>query len=170
MEKHRIQQYPVRKGGDCMITAAIPGGNIQLFGISGNRIELDVELRDTTTDWFYWSFKAEFPRPGRYEFYFVKPNRIGPRGPAYSLDNGRSWRWLGENTDGRSFVFDYDGSVPEVLFCMGMAYLERDFEAFRSFSGPPPEIDRFYSDRTPHSNCDHRHSGSHAAAGAQPGA
>ncbi len=136
MEKHRIQQYPVRKGGDCMITAAIPGGNIQLFGISGNRIELDVELRDTTTDWFYWSFKAEFPRPGRYEFYFVKPNRIGPRGPAYSLDGGRSWRWLGENTDGRSFVFDYDGSAPEVLFCMGMAYLERDFDAFRrEFSG-----------------------------------
>ena len=44
-----------------MITNQIPGGNIEVVSVNGRDIELDVELRDTAGDWFYWSFKAVFP-------------------------------------------------------------------------------------------------------------
>ena len=38
------------------ISNRIPGGNIRVISIEGKRALLDVELRDTKGDWFYWSF------------------------------------------------------------------------------------------------------------------
>ena len=78
-----------------MITNKIPGGNIQLVSVEGHRIELDVEMRDSSGDWFYWCFKAVFPEKGIYRFHFARDNKVGTRGPAFSLDDGRTWRKIG---------------------------------------------------------------------------
>ena len=75
-----------------MITNKIPGGNIQVVSVEGHRIELDVEMRDSSGDWFYWCFKAVFPEKGIYRFHFARDNKVGTRGPAFSLDDGRTWR------------------------------------------------------------------------------
>ena len=121
-----------------MITNKIPGGNIQVVSVEGHRIELDVEMRDSSGDWFYWCFKAVFPEKGIYRFHFARDNKVGTRGPAFSLDDGRSWRWLCRErwTDDRSFEYDCPEAGEQVIFCMGMQYLQRDFEAFlREFEG-----------------------------------
>ena len=65
------------------ISKQLAGGNIQLLSISGKEALLDVELRDTEGDWFYWMFRAEFPEEGVYRFRFAAPNRVGTRGPAF---------------------------------------------------------------------------------------
>ena len=97
-----------------MITSQIPGGNIKVVSMNGHDIELDVELRDTEGDWFYWSFKMVFPETGRYRFRFTRDWKVGTHGPAVSFD--------GE----------------EVLFCVGMQYLQQDLKAFLTeFAGNP---------------------------------
>ena len=121
-----------------MITNRIPGGNIQVVSVEGHNIELDVEMRDSAGDWFYWCFKAVFPEKGTYCFHFIRANKVGTRGPAISLDGGRSWRWLCRErwNDGSSFRYECPEAGQEVIFCMGMQYLQRDWEAFlREFEG-----------------------------------
>ena len=126
--------------GDCMITNRIPGGNIRVVSVMGRNIELDVEMRDSAGDWFYWCFKAVFPEKGVYRFHFVRDNKVGTRGPAFSLDGGRSWRWLSRErwTNARGFEYECPEVGQEVIFCMGMQYLQRDFESFlREFERNP---------------------------------
>lgn len=121
-----------RTMGEMEISKDIPGGNIKVLGINGNHATVDVELRDTTEDWFYWSFKVKFPAPGKYEFTFTRDNKISTRGPAVSLNGGMDWQWLGADKvrDGKTFVYEYDGKTPEVYFCMGMQYLQSHLEKF----------------------------------------
>lgn len=123
-----------------MITNKIPGGNIQVVSMEGHDIELDVEKRGTEREWFYWCFKAVFPEKGVYHFRFTRNNKVGTRGPALSLDGGRSWRWLHQErwNDNRQFEYDCPEAGQEVIFCMGMQYLQRDWELFlREFEGNP---------------------------------
>lgn len=123
-----------------MITNRIPGGNIEVVSVNGRNVELDVELRDTAGDWFYWCFQAVFPEAGNWHFRFVRDNKVGTHGPAVSLDGGKSWRWLYPEYRENSREFDYacPAAGQTVLFCMGMQYLERDFRAFlREFEENP---------------------------------
>lgn len=123
-----------------MITNRIPAGNIRLVSAEGRRIELDVEMRGSTGDWFYWCFKAEFPEAGKYRFRFIRPNKVGTRGPALSFDDGKTWQWLYQErwTNHQEFEYECPEAGQKVVFCMGMQYLQRDFEAFRKeFAGHP---------------------------------
>lgn len=123
-----------------MITNRIPGGNIEVVSVNGRNVELDVELRDTAGDWFYWCFQAVFPEAGNWHFRFVRDSKVGTHGPAVSLDGGKSWRWLYPEYRENSREFDYacPAAGQTVLFCMGMQYLERDFKAFlREFEKNP---------------------------------
>ncbi len=125
-----------------IIDREFPGGNIQVVSSAGHTTELDVELRDTTTDWFYWYFKARFPEPGEYDFRFVRPNKIGTRGPAVSSDDGRNWRWFSTaayaNT--REFRWHCETAGEEVRFCMGIPYLEQNLNAFLSEFASDPHL------------------------------
>ena len=114
-----------------MITNRIPGGNIEVVSVNGRNVELDVELRDTAGDWFYWCFQAVFPEAGNWHFRFVRDSKVGTHGPAVSLDGGKSWRWLYPEYRENSREFDYacPAAGQTVLFCMGMQYLERDFSS-----------------------------------------
>ena len=109
------------------ITSDFPGGNIRVISANGFDIVIDNELRDTSRDWFYWCFKAVFPAAGTYHFHFDSPWRVGSRGPAYSLDNGQTWKWLCDSCGPQDFSYVCSTPGLEVLFCQGMQYLERDF-------------------------------------------
>ena len=124
----------------CRITGDFPGGNIKVVSMRGHEIGVDVEMRDSTGDWFYWCFKAHFREPGQYHFEFPRPGKVGTRGPAISLDGGINWRWLsaGRRDDSQGFDYFCPKAGEEVLFCTGIQYLQRDLEAFlEEFSGTP---------------------------------
>ena len=124
----------------CRITGDFPGGNIKVVSMRGREIGLDVEMRDSSGDWFYWCFQAHFREPGTYHFQFQRPGKVGTRGPAVSLDGGMHWRWLsaGRWNDSQGFDYVCPKADDEVLFCTGIQYLQRDLEAFlKEFAGTP---------------------------------
>ena len=116
------------------INTQIPGGNVIVQAINDNQITLKKDFRDTAGEWFYWMFQAEFLEPGIYEFIFEKGPALSTRGPAVSLDGGRSWSWLTTesfNVNNDSFIYNYKPDTPSVvIFCLSMNYLQANFEDF----------------------------------------
>lgn len=126
-----------------MIHGDIPGGNICVIAENGRNIILDIDLRDTRGEWFYWRFESEFQECGLYHFHFARPFKIGPYGPAVSRDGGKSWTWLSSVRREENQSFDYKCTVPgeRVQFCQGLPYMQEQFEAFRNeFSGSVLEV------------------------------
>ncbi len=103
------------------------GGNIKVHYQENDRIFLSAELRDTTTDWFYWAFRVRGAAGKTLHFDFLSKNRVGPFGPAVSHDL-LTWNWGGspekENT---SFVYTFGPSENEVFFCHSMRYSTAQF-------------------------------------------
>jgi hypothetical protein len=113
------------------VDADFPGGNIILETIEGDVIRVRQDLRDTKGDWFYWCFRVRGAAGRTFTVHFTKGNVIGVRGPAVSMDGGRSWRWLGA-VKGSSFQYAVPAGTAEVRFCFTMPYLESDLKAFLS--------------------------------------
>ena len=90
-----FDKSPNKERNGFMISNKVPAGNIQVVSVNGHDVELDVELRDTSTDWFYWCFRAAFDKKGTYTFRFepAASPAVGSRGPAISADGGLTWRW-----------------------------------------------------------------------------
>lgn len=108
-----------------------PGGNILVDRIVGNHLFVRQDLRDTTTDWFYWYFRVTGAQNQRIRVTFTESDVIGVRGPAVSHGGGASWRWLGaEAVDGQSFAYDVPAGVGDVRFSFGMPYLETNLRRF----------------------------------------
>jgi hypothetical protein len=116
-----------------------PGGNIVIESVDGYDVRLHQDLRDTSHDWFYWCFGIRVV-PGRtLHFTFTKSRAIGVRGPAVSLDAGRTWRWLGSDAvDGNTFSYTFTDDAPDVRFSFGMPYQESHWQRFADgLSGTP---------------------------------
>ncbi len=112
------------------IDCAFPGGNIRVDSIEGDVVHLQPDLRDTDGHWFYWYFRVRGARGRRVGFRF-KDADVGVRGPGVSLDDGRSWRWLGsENSGERSFTYEFPAQAEEVRFSLGMPYTQTNLEEF----------------------------------------
>jgi len=111
------------------ITCAFPGGNIVVERVEGDHVWLHQDLRDTSTDWFYWYFRITEAEGKEIHFHFTQSPALGARGPAFSRDGGATWHWLGE-TDPASFAFRFGLSDTDVLFSMTMPYLEADWTRF----------------------------------------
>lgn len=113
------------------IDADYPGGNILVEGIDGDVVRLHPDLRDTTTWWFYWSFRVRGAAGRALTFTFSGQNPIGARGPAVSTDSGETWAWLGTETvkDG-SFRYAFPAGCQEARFAFTYPYLERDLNLF----------------------------------------
>lgn len=108
-----------------------PGGNILVDHIVGDFVYLHQDLRDTKGDWFYWYFRVTGAGGKTVNFYFTKSAAIGALGPAYSLDEGKTWEWLGEEAvRENSFVFSFPENAKTVRFCMAIPYLEENFKQF----------------------------------------
>ena len=114
-----------------IIDAAFPGGNIVVEKQQDCSVWLHQDLRDTTEDWFYWYFRVREAPCGKLQFNFTKSPAIGVRGPAVSLDGGRSWQWLGAAAaNNNRFEYDNQNGDAELRFSFGMPYLEEDWRRF----------------------------------------
>ncbi|MBL8796979.1 MAG: peptidase M14 [Planctomycetia bacterium] len=113
------------------IDAGFPGGNIVVDKLDGDNVHLHQDLRDTAGDWFYWYFRVRGAQGRTLTFHFTKGNPLGVRGPAVSLDEGKTWKWLGAPAvRGSSFHFAFPADAREVRFCVAFPYQERNLKDF----------------------------------------
>lgn len=113
------------------IDSNFPGGNIVIDKIEGSRVYLHQDLRDTPTYWFYWHFRVRGAAGRRLSFHFTRGRALGERGPAYSLDDGRRWYWLGGKTvRNNSFGFKFPLHATRVRFCFEIPYTDANLQAF----------------------------------------
>lgn len=110
-----------------------PGGNALIEVIAEDEIEVRPDLRDTIGTWFYWYFRVRDCAGRRLTVRAVGDQRppLGVRGPAVSLDSGRTWRWLGAAAvhDG-AFEVAVPQECGDVRFSVGMPYTTADLEEF----------------------------------------
>jgi hypothetical protein len=113
------------------IDADFPGGNIIVDKVDGNDVHLRPDLRDTSGTWFYWCFRVRGAAGRNLTFHFTRYDPVGVRGPAVSLDGGRTWKWLGRaSATVKSFTYAFPPSVDEVRFGVGMTYTSEHLETF----------------------------------------
>lgn len=125
--------------GAFIIDTAFPGGNIIVNRIEGDTVYLRPDLRDTSTWWFYWSFRVRGAAGRTLTFQFEGRSPIGTQGPAVSADNGDTWTWLGPNAvEKSSFKYTFDAQNREVRFCFSIPYLEANLHEFlRKYASNP---------------------------------
>jgi len=121
-------------GEEVKISTSFPGGNVVVEKIDANTIYLNSDLRGGQP-WFYWCFDATVAKPGKRVFDLGKPKKIGVRGPAFSIDEGKSWRYLGtENVDitpqAERFTYEFTKVNQRVRFAVAIPYLQHDLDAF----------------------------------------
>ena len=116
------------------IDAQIPGGNIIVKAIDDSQVLLNREMRDTKGNWIYWKFRAVFPAAAEFTFHFDDGCCLSSRGPAVSLDKGKSWAWNCPRFDlkAESFSFTADYAGQEVWFCQCIPYMESNLNEFLS--------------------------------------
>lgn len=113
------------------VDADFPGGNIVVDSIVGDTVTLHQDLRDTAGNWFYWHFRVRGAAGRTLHFCFTESNPIGTRGPALSLDGGKSWSWLGTNAvKGKTFACAFPRGVREARLCFAIPYLESNLKDF----------------------------------------
>ncbi len=114
-----------------IISSDFPGGNIVIHKVLNDTIWLEPDISHTEGSWFYWNFKIENIEDKTLYFQFTKENMLTSFGPAYSLNNDHSWRWLGEQSyqnDGFSFSFTNSDTLAH--FCTAMPYTSKHLYAF----------------------------------------
>jgi len=113
------------------IDCDFPGGNVIVDGIDGDVAFVRQDLRDTSTDWFYWCFRVRGAGGRTVTFRFTAGNVIGVRGPAVSTDDGWTWRWLGaDSVEDDSFSYAFADDEDDVRFSFGMPYQDARLQAF----------------------------------------
>ena len=126
-------QQPHEEGRVCVIDSDFPGGNVIVDSISNDGlVKLRPDLRDTQGDWFYTAFRVRGAQGRALRFQFDKPDRIGPRGPAVSVDHCQTWRFLNPtpNADSQSFEFTFKPDETEVYFALSSLYTRANWNAF----------------------------------------
>ncbi len=99
------------------------GANCKVLGVDGENICLDVELRDTVEDWFFWCFKVVNAGGKKLTFTFPSSVRVGYYGAAVSHDY-KTWRWqYAEPTHlGDTFTYTFAEGENEVYFAHDILY------------------------------------------------
>ena len=113
------------------IDADFPGGNIVVDSVAGDTVTLHQDLRDTAGDWFYYYFRVRGAAGRTLEARFSQSNPIGTRGPALSLDQGKTWSWLGRDVvRGKTFTCAFPSEARQARFCFAIPYLESNLKTF----------------------------------------
>jgi len=116
---------------DTIIDTNFPGGNALVDEIVGDTVRLHPDLRDTQGNWFYWSFRVRGAAGRALTFQFTAQDPVGVRGPAVSLDEGRTWRWLGNPAGSKdTFQYVFPSDAASVRFSLGMNYVDDDWRRF----------------------------------------
>ena len=124
------------------IDADFPGGNITVGSIKGDTVTLQQDLRDTKEWWFYWYFRVQGAQGRTLTFDFTNGEPIAARGPAVSLDEGITWKWLGKQPTNKSFTYTFPPTATSVRFSFGMPYTGANLTNFLSRVGPHPALKR----------------------------
>jgi hypothetical protein len=123
------------------VDADFPGGNVIVEGIEGDTVSVRQDLRDTEGDWFHWSFRVRGGGGREIEYRFTRGDVIGVHGPAVSLDEGKTWSWLGrDRVDGASFRHAFPADAAEVRFAFAMPYLQSHLEEFLARHAGSPHL------------------------------
>jgi hypothetical protein len=113
------------------IDSEFPGGNIVVESIDGDEVRVHQDLRDTSSDWFYWCLRVRGAERRTLRFVFTRSPALGVRGPAVSLDEGGTWNWLGsEAIEGNAFSYTFSEDTPEVRLSFAMPYQESRWRRF----------------------------------------
>jgi hypothetical protein len=112
-----------------------PGGNVIVERMDGDMLYLRQDLRDTEGWWFFWHFRVRGAGGRTLTFHFTAGDVIGTRGPAFSLDDGESWDWLGRDVvqvidEGTVFRHTFAPDADDVRFCFTIPYLAADLDGF----------------------------------------
>ncbi len=115
------------------IRTDFPGANIDVLEIGENTVKVLPQLRDTTTEWFYWAFCVEGAQGETWTFDFTAKDYayLGYFGPAVSKDL-KEWTWAGsEILDGHSrFTYQFGPEDECVYFAHNMIYSTERFHEF----------------------------------------
>ncbi|QDU28619.1 Zinc carboxypeptidase [Anatilimnocola aggregata] len=124
------------------IRSDFAGGNVTVLKNEGSEVEITPDLRGGKP-WFYWHFEATASQSGRVTFTFPNAQRVGVRGPAYSVDGGQNWHWLGADhveyaappgngtaSQRESFYYDFTAEIRKVRFAVAIPYLQDNLERF----------------------------------------
>ena len=113
------------------IDADFPGGNVKVIASEGDIVDVAPDLRDTGGKWFYWHFAVTGAAGRTLTFRFPDQHCIGTRGPAISLDGGRTWRWQKDQfPPGRTFTYSFAEDIGTVRFAMTMPYGRANLDAW----------------------------------------
>lgn len=115
-----------------VIDTAFPGGNVVIEKILGDTVFFKPDLRDTKSEWFYWCFRVKNNTNKKWFFKATKPNVLTNLGASYSTDGGFNWNWIDKEDHIGSdlFSFNFSGNNEPILFSMGMAYTQKNFDKF----------------------------------------
>lgn len=113
------------------IDADVPAGNVVVSKISDDLVELAPDLRDTEGYWFYWNFRVRNAAGRTLRFEFPNNRSFSSRGPAISIDKGKTWRWQSEPMAASShFDHTFDAAVDETRLAVTIPYLPAHLEEF----------------------------------------
>jgi hypothetical protein len=115
------------------IKTDFPGANIDVLEVGPDSVRVLPQLRDTTTEWFYWAFCVEGAQGETWTFDFTSKDYVylGYFGPAVSNDL-KKWHWAGpEVLDGHSrFTYEFGPEDDRVYFAHNMIYSTQRFHHF----------------------------------------
>lgn len=135
------------------INTAFPGGNVLVKNKGVDVVEIAPDLRGGKP-WFYWYFEAQSSQPGRVMFVFAKPGAIGVRGPAMSVDDGKTWQWLGaervvampapgadaKTPPAETWTHEFTKAGERVRFSVGIPYVQSNLDAFLAGYAAHPHL------------------------------
>lgn len=115
-----------------------PGGSVLVRSVTEGRVLLAADLRNTESDWFYWSFQVCGAQGQTVTFDFSPKPWVGYYGPAVSHD-GTRWHFAEGDRDEYRFTYTFGEQEDGVFFCHHIPYLPERFSAFAEETGLPVE-------------------------------
>jgi hypothetical protein len=129
-----------------VVDSDFPGGNIIVDSIQADTVTLHRDLRDTASEWFYYYFRVRGAAGRSITVNFTQHNPLTAFGPAVSMDQGTTWKWVGaenvvkaSSTDA-TFRYPVPKNVEEVRFCLAMPYMEANLKAFLKRNDHNPNL------------------------------
>lgn len=113
------------------VDAEIPAGNIVFEKADGDRVYVHQDLRDTTSDWFYWAMRVRGAAGRKLTFVFTRSDAVGVRGPVVTKDGGKTYAYpLDGKTTHREFTYEFGPDEDETWFYECHPYVRADWDAF----------------------------------------
>ncbi len=112
------------------------GANCRVLSVNEDGAHVEVELRDTIGDWFYWCFRVVGAAGLTLTFIFPSTCRVGYFGAAVSHDF-ENWHWQYDTKghEGAQFTYTFAEGENAVYFAHDMLYRPSRFTRFAESCG-----------------------------------